>query len=135
MLTRKTTKNEVTKNNPIFLIIIGVTSGLLAGLYGIGALLVAYVSRTTDNKRQFRANICCVFLVDNVFRLFLYLFTGILNKEILLLVLFLSPAVILGMIVGVKVDSHMKEETVKKVTITLLIISGTVLLLKNFLYY
>ena len=135
MLTRKPTKNETKKNNPIFLMIIGILSGILAGLYGIGALLVAYISRTTNNKSEFRANICCVFLVDNVFRLFLYLFTGILNKEIFILTLIISPAVILGMIVGVKVDSKMKEETVKKSVIALLIISGTVLLVKSLLFY
>ena len=73
--------------------------------------------------------------MDNVFRLFLYLFTGILNKEIFILTLILSPAVILGMIVGVKVDSKMKEETVKKSVIALLIISGTVLLVKSLLFY
>jgi len=135
MLTRKLTKNETKKNNPIFLIIIGIISGVLAGLYGIGALLVAYISRTTNNKNEFRGNICCVFLVDNIFRFFLYLFTGILNKEIFMLTLFLSPAVILGMMIGVKVDSNMKEETVKKSVIALLIISGTILLLKGVLNY
>lgn len=135
MLTRKPTEKEKKKNSPIFLIIIGILSGVLAGLYGIGALLVAYISRTTNNKSEFRANICCVFLVDNVFRFFLYLFTGILNKEIFMLTLILSPAVILGMIIGVKVDSKMKEETVKKSVIALLIISGTVLLIKSLLYH
>lgn len=133
MLTRKPTENKTKKNNHIFLVIIGIISGILAGLYGIGALLVAYISRTTDNKSEFRANICCVFLVDNIFRFFLYLYTGILNKEIFLLTLLLSPAVFIGMMIGVKVDSKMKEETVKKAVIALLIISGTVLLLKSFL--
>lgn len=135
MWTRKPNKNESQKNNPIFMVLIGVMSGVLAGLYGIGALLVAYISRTTDNKSEFRANICCVFLVDNIFRFFLYLYTGILNKEIFILTLFLSPAVFLGMMIGIKVDSKMKEETVKKVVIYLLIISGTVLLVKSFLNY
>jgi len=135
MWTRKPNKNESQKNNPIFMVLIGVISGVLAGLYGIGALLVAYISRTTDNKSEFRANICCVFLVDNIFRFFLYLFTGILNKEIFILTLFLSPAVFLGMRIGIKVDSNMNEETVKKVVIYLLIISGTVLLMKSFLNY
>jgi uncharacterized membrane protein YfcA len=133
MLTRKNSKNALKKISPIFLTSIGVLSGILAGLYGIGALLVAYISRTTDNKSQFRANICCVFLVDNIFRLFLYLFTGILNKEILLTALVLSPAVFIGMMIGVKVDSNMREENVKKSVIALLIISGTVLFLKSFL--
>ncbi|WP_315068508.1 sulfite exporter TauE/SafE family protein [uncultured Clostridium sp.] len=135
MLTKDSIKNKGDKNNPIFLAIIGVTSGILAGLYGIGALLVAYISRTTDNKNQFRANICCVFLVDNIFRFFLYWFTDILNKEVFLLALFLSPAVFLGMFIGVKVDSNMKEETVNKSVIALLIISGIVLIIKSLLYH
>ena len=70
MWTRKPNKNENQNNNRIFMVLIGVISGVLAGLYGIGALLVAYISRTTDNKSEFRANICCVFLVDNIFRFF-----------------------------------------------------------------
>lgn len=132
MIIRKPTKNESKKSNPIFLVIIGVLSGVLAGLYGIGALLVTYVSRTTNNKNQFRANICCVFLVDNIFRFFLYFYTGILTKEILIFTLGLSPAVILGMMLGFRVDANMKEETAKKTTIALLIISGTTLFLKSF---
>lgn len=132
MIIRKPAKNEPKKSNPIFLVIIGVLSGVLAGLYGIGALLVTYVSRTTSNKSEFRANICCVFLVDNIFRFFLYLYTGILTKEILIFTLGLSPAVILGMMLGLKVDANMKEETAKKTTIALLAISGTTLFLKSF---
>jgi uncharacterized protein len=133
MLTRKPNISGTTKTNPILLIFIGIMSGILAGLYGIGVLLIAYISRTTDNKSEFRANICCVFLVDNIFRFFLYLYTGILNKEAFSMTLFLLPAVIIGMMIGVKVDSNMKEETVKKSVVVLLIISGTVLFLKSIL--
>lgn len=133
MMTRKSNKNIMKKTNPILLAVTGITSGVLTGLYGTGALLIAYISRTTDNKSQFRANICCVFLVDNIFRFFLYLFTGILNKEILYMTLFLSLAVFIGMMIGVKVDSNMKEETAKKSVIALLITSGTVLFFKSFL--
>jgi len=136
MLTRKPTQNnETRKGNTVFLVIIGVLSGVLAGLYGISALIIAYISRTTDNRGQFRANICCVFLVDNVFRFFLYWFNGILSKEILLLSLILLPAVVLGMIVGVKVDSRMNEKAVKNSTVILLIISGMLLFLRNVLYH
>ncbi|NRY59659.1 sulfite exporter TauE/SafE family protein [Clostridium beijerinckii] len=134
MLTRKPSKIQNKKASIIFLIVIGVISGILAGLYGIGALLVAYVSRTTENKNEFRGNICCIFLVDNIFRFFLYLFTGILTKEALIMALCLSPAVIIGMIIGVKVDSKMEEETVKKSVIALLIASGMILFLKSFFY-
>lgn len=131
MLTRKPNAGITKKNNPVFLVIIGILSGVLAGLYGIGALLVTYISRTTNNKNEFRANICCVFLVDNIFRFFLYLFTGILNKEVFILCLLLSPAVFIGMFIGIKTDSYISEKTMKKLVISLLIISGAVLLLKN----
>ena len=97
----------------------------------IGVLLVAYISNTTNNKSQFRANVCCVFLVENIFRLFLYGITGILNKDILLLTLFLSTAVVLGMIVGIKVDSKMNDKMVKNTVFNLLIFSGTMLFMMN----
>lgn len=132
MLLRKSDGSVVRKTNPVFLTTIGVLSGVMAGLYGIGALLVAYISRTTENKNQFRANICCVFLVDNIFRFFLYSYTGILNKEILHTLILLCPAVLIGMFLGIKADSRMKEETVRKTVILLLIVSGTILFVKSF---
>lgn len=135
ILTRKPLLNQTKKTNAGFLVIIGVFSGILAGLYGIGALLVAYISRTADNRNQFRANICCVFLVENIFRFFLYWFSGILNKEVLLLTLLLSPAVVLGMIIGIRVDKKLNEKTVKKFIIILLIVSGTILFLRNALFH
>ncbi|MFA6941551.1 MAG: sulfite exporter TauE/SafE family protein [Clostridiaceae bacterium] len=135
MMTRKPDKSSSAKTNPLFLILIGILSGVLAGLYGIGALLVAYISRTTNNKSEFRGNICCVFLADNIFRFFLYLYTGILNKEIFIMTLFLTPGVFIGMIIGVKADSNMNDDAVKKSTAALLMITGTVLCLKSFFYH
>lgn len=135
MHTRKPVKDGAKKGNPVLLVIIGVASGILSGLFGIGALLVAYISRTTAGRSEFRANICCVFLVENIFRFFLYWYTGILQKDILLFCLFLIPAVILGMVAGVKIDKRMNDETVKKTTVALLAVSGTVLFLKSVLYH
>lgn len=134
MLTRREPgAGENKKNNPVFLVVIGILSGVLAGLYGISAPLVAYISRTTKGRGQFRANICFVFLVDNLFRLFVYLFNGILNKEAALLALLLSPAVVLGMLFGVRIDSKLSDKTVKKMVVGLLLASGAILIIKSFL--
>lgn len=138
MLTRKPNNTTNITNtqkrwNKVSLLFIGILSGVLAGLFGIGALLVAYISRTTDNKNQFRANICCVFLVDNVFRFFLYLYTGILNLQVLFYALLLSPAVIIGMKLGLKANNNMKESSVKKAIIITLMISGGILCIKSVL--
>lgn len=135
MIIRKPDKIKGRKANPVFLIIIGILSGVMAGLYGITALLVAYISRTTKSKSEFRGNICCVFLVDNLFRFFLYLYTGILNTKIFNMILFLAPGVFIGMLIGVKADSKMKEDTVKKFTAVMLMISGAVLCLKSVFFH
>lgn len=131
MLFSKPKYETNKKANPILLTVIGIVSGILAGLYGIGALLITYINRTANNKNQFRGDICCIFLVENLFRFMLYLYSGILSMEILRLALFLAPAVLLGMIIGVKADTKMNEEAVRKVVIILLIASGVALLVKN----
>ncbi len=135
MLLRKAAPKEGARQNSILLLAIGVASGILAGLYSIGALLVAYISRTTEGRSQFRANMCCVFLVDNIFRFFLYWHTGLLTGEVLKLTLFVAPAAVLGMIAGVRTDRKLPEQMVKKVVIGVLIVSGSVLFLKNLLLH
>jgi uncharacterized membrane protein YfcA len=105
MLYRKPGQPGAGKGNKILLVVVGLVSGVLAGMYGISAFLVAYISRTSADRGQFRANLCSLFLVDNIFRLFWYSATG--------------------------VDTGLEEETVRKAVIYLLIVSGAVLLLRS----
>ena len=82
--------------SPALLVIIGLLSGILCGLFGVSALLVAYVSRTAGDQSQFRANNCMVFLAENTFRLFLYGSTGILTLEAAKTALCLAPLMVLA---------------------------------------
>jgi uncharacterized membrane protein YfcA len=100
-------------------------------MYGISAFLVAYISRTSSDRGQFRANLCSLFLVDNIFRFFWYSTTGIMTMEIVKFTIFMAPAVVLGMYAGTRVDTGLKEETVRKATIYLLVVSGVMLLLRS----
>lgn len=131
MLYRKPKQQDSVKVNKLFLVIVGLVSGVLAGMYGISAFLVAYISRTSADRGQFRANLCSLFLVDNIFRLFWYSASGIMTLEIMKFTVFLAPAVALGMYIGTKVDTGLKEETVRKATIYLLIVSGAILLARS----
>lgn len=131
MLYRKPEQQGSGKGSKGLLVIVGLVSGVLAGMYGISAFLVAYISRTSTDRSQFRANLCSLFLVDNIFRLFWYSAAGIMTLEIVKFTVFLAPAVALGMYIGTKVDTGLKEETVRKATIYLLIVSGAVLLLRS----
>ena len=83
--------NGKSGGSKIILVLIGIISGLLCGLYGVGALLAAYVSRVSENSHEFKANICVVFVVENTIRIILYAATGILTLAVLKQVVILIP--------------------------------------------
>lgn len=109
----------------------GLLSGLLSGLYGIAAPIIAFVFRKTNDRHAFRANLCSIFLLDNIFRMIAYGFTGILSGDIVRLTFILAPAVVIGLAVGVRLDSLLKEKSVRQLTISLLLISGFLLFAVN----
>ncbi len=132
MLWRHRIHSSATGNKAV-LIATGLISGLLSGLYGIAAPIIAYVNRMTSGRNEFRANICSVFLFDNLFRLISYIIAGIMSPEVIQYALILIPGVIAGMAIGVRVDLKLKENTVKYLIIFLLVASGFVLFMKNLL--
>lgn len=116
------------KQSTLVLILVGILSGLLCGLYGVGALLGAYLSRVTNNTHSFKANICVVFLVENTFRIVLYACTGILHIAILKKALILAPFMLIGLFGGMFAGNILNEKLIKRLVILLLILSGFALI-------
>lgn len=119
------------RESKIVLAIIGIASGVLCGLFGIGALLAAYVSRVTDNSEAFKANICTVFVIENTFRIVMYTLSGIITTGTLQQAVMLIPAMLLGLYIGIKSSGHLDEKHVKTVVIVMLVISGAALIIEN----
>lgn len=119
------------KQSKVVLTVIGLLSGVLCGLYGIGALLGAYVNRVTDNSRAFKANICVVFFVENTFRIVLYSIWGIITLDILRQVLMLLPFVLIGLILGMLSSKVLDEKIVKRIVIVMLMVSGVALIINS----
>lgn len=119
------------KTSSVVLMLIGLVSGLLCGLFGIGALLAAYVSRTTDNNSSFRGNMCIVFIVENSFRIILYSIMGIINLSVLRTAVMLIPVMLIGLFIGMGLSKILDERVVKKVVIIMLILSGVSLIINN----
>ncbi|TAH62792.1 MAG: sulfite exporter TauE/SafE family protein, partial [Anaerolineaceae bacterium] len=117
------------KQSEVLLIIIGILSGFLCGLYGIGALLGAYVHRVTDNSHSFKANICFVFIIENTFRIIMYIIWGIITFDIFKSALTLIPFMIIGLVLGIFSSRIIDEKIVKRIVIIMLIISGIALIL------
>ena len=112
----------------ILLILIGLLSGILCGLYGIGALLGAYISRVTDDISSFKANICIVFLIENSFRIVSYLLSGIITLETIKQALWLFPVMLLSLALGIYSGRFLNEKKIKVLVIILLIFSGLLLI-------
>lgn len=130
MLLREFQTKKIEQSK-IVLGMIGVLSGLLCGLYGVGALLGAYVNRVTNDSSSFKANICVVFLIENTFRIMLYGLWGIITFDILKQAVLLIPLMLIGLALGMFSGKYLDEKIIKKVVIIMLIVSGIALILNN----
>ena len=110
---------------------IGILSGLLSGLFGIGALLAVYVGRETDDPDVFKANLNAVFVVENICRIISYTVLGILTLESFRQVLMLLPFELLGLYAGMHSARFLPAGAVRRLIMVLLMISGTVLAVSN----
>lgn len=115
----------------VILAVIGFLSGILCGLYGVGALLGAYLSRVTENSRAFKANLCIVFLADNSFRIVLYALWGLLTHDVLRRALLLAPCMLAGLWLGMRCSRVLDERIAKRVVVAALIVSGLALVISN----
>lgn len=119
------------KQSKVVLVIIGILSGVLCGLYGVGALLGAYISRVTDDSHSFKANICTVFVIENILRIILYSVWGILTFDIFRQAVVLIPFMLIGLCAGMLSGKFLDEKIVRKLVILMLIISGAALIVTN----
>lgn len=122
MLTRKATPTG--KPNPIIRSAVSFCSGFTAGLFGINLLFLAYLERVSIRREEFRANICFVFFLENMFRIVVYLNQGLFTRQSLVLSAVTLPAAILGMKIGSKLDKHMSDKLSRKCIIYVFILGG-----------
>lgn len=120
-------RSKKRKQSKVMLGVVGILAGLLCGLYGIGALLGAYINRVTDDSHSFKANICVVFLIENTFRIILYAILDIISFQTLKQAFVLMPAMLLGLASGMLCSKILNEKLVKKIVLVMLILSGLAL--------
>ena len=124
-------QGKKAKQSRVLLGMIGVLSGLLCGLYGVGALLGAYMGRVTEDSRSFQGNICTVFLAETTFRIGLYSIWGILTAEVVRQTAVLLPFMLLGLWFGMYCAGKLNEKLVRRIVIIMLMISGIALILNT----
>ena len=101
------------------LLLIGIISGIGCGVFGVGALLSAYVSRSTRDSHAFKGNICFVFFAENSVRMIIYICYGIITMATVKKALVLIPFMLIGLFAGMKSSSVWDEKVAKKIKGTL----------------
>lgn len=111
--------------------VIGLLSGVLCGMFGVGALLAAYMSHVTKTSDEFKANLSAIFIVENTARIIIYCVLGVFTLQSLKTALILIPVMVLGIGAGMLSAKRINEKVIKKLVIVLLIISGVALIIRG----
>ena len=128
MLLRNGKKSQPSR---WLMLTIGILSGMLCGLFGVGALLGAYLTRVTDDTHAFKGNLCMVFFVENTFRLILYIASGIITLAAFKQALLLAPVMLVSLWLGMKAGHIINEKTAKKIVLVMLLVSGIALIINS----
>jgi uncharacterized membrane protein YfcA len=106
-------------------------SGLTGGLYAINMFFIPYIEKVSQDRNEFRGNICFVFLAENVCRLIAYAVGGVLTKEVWWLLLMAAPGIVLGMLIGIKVEKKLSEAKARLFVIIIFMLGGAGIILKT----
>lgn len=131
MLTRNSAKEM--KANPVLQAIMSFLSGVTAGLFGINLLFLIYLERTAKGREEFRANVCFVFLLENLFRTVVYIVGGIFTVFTLQISAITLPAAFIGMWIGGQIDKRISESRIRKLIVYVFILGGLSTLIKAIL--
>jgi uncharacterized membrane protein YfcA len=126
-------ENEETKKhiNRIWGPVCGLLGGCTGGMFGLnGPPMVLYLAHQLKDKRVFRATLYGVFFVDSCYRLILYSFNRLITLEIIKFAIYLMPFLLIGLFLGSKLHTKIKESLFRKVVTVILIGAGLLLLIR-----
>lgn len=119
------------KPSKLLLLTVGILAGVSSGLFGVGVLLVVYVSMTTEEMSSFKGNICAIFFAENVVRVVMYLFLGIFTASVLKNAAVVAPFMWLGLFFGQRASSFLDERKARILLMSVLILSGLAITITN----
>lgn len=131
MLWRELRGVQEKKTHPAILMTLGISAGVLCGLFGAGALLAAYFARVTRDDKVYKGSMCFIFAMENIFRVIVCSVTGLLTLETMKIAALLAVPMLVGLFTGMKLSTRMNARAMRIVIIVMLMVSGLPLLLAN----
>lgn len=107
----------------------GILSGMVCGMFGIGAFLAAYLMGRAEEPEAVKGNLCMVFLVENTFRIWMYGTAGILPLSVIRQSLYLYGFMLAGLAVGLLLSGRINQRNARRVTGWMIVASGAGVLL------
>ncbi len=115
--------------HPALMLALGISAGVLCGMFGVGALLAAYLSRVTTDDATYKGTMSIIFTVENAFRIVAYSATGLLTTASLINAAMLLPFMGAGLFLGIRLSSRMNARAMRIIIGVMLLISGVPLVL------
>ncbi len=107
----------------------GGIGGLFSGMFGTGGPpYVMYLSYKLPDKGALRASLIGLFAVEGLWRVGVLTVTGLMTVDVLKLALALTPALILGAILGHKIHCYINPVHFRRIVAIILAVSGLLLL-------
>jgi uncharacterized membrane protein YfcA len=127
-------KSFIIKKEKIGYLIVGAISGFLNGSISMsGPPIALFLSSQEKNKDIFRANITFYSIILNIVTIGTYYYSGMLSKNVLEKTIWFIPTMLIGVFVGILSSKRLNEKLFKKISLILLIVSGTWTLLNTIL--
>lgn len=115
--------------HPALMLTLGISAGVLCGMFGVGALLAAYLSRVTTDDATYKGTMSIIFTIENFFRVLAYSATGLLTAVSLTRAAILLPFMGAGLFLGIRLSNRLNARTMRLIIGVMLLLSGLPLLL------
>ena len=124
MMLRNNHKLKLNKTSKYILVAI---AGIMAGFFGIGGPLLAfYFKSTSENFKQFQANLNATFLLNGIVMAIFRIYRGFLTTKSFIYILIGMVALVIGEKIASKKANTVSEKTLDKFTYLLIGISGLI---------
>lgn len=113
------------KNQSVSYGIVGLLSGFLNGSTGLsGPPVVLFLTNQNTDKEVFRANLSFYGIATNIFAITIFILEGIVTTSVFNFALLYLPALIIGVLSGIKISTKINEIIFRKLTIYLIAFLG-----------
>jgi len=107
----------------------GFLGGTLGAMFSVnGPPIIIYLSHVLEEKNVFRGTLCGVFFVDACYKLVLFSFGGLLDRQVFGLAALLAPFLVAGVVTGSWLQQSLDQAMFRKVVAVMLAVTGILLL-------